>query len=561
MVATREGRGIRAAAWLRRNRLVLLTGVAAALPVIVATIHAVATGWVPLGDDAIIVVRSYDVLSTHPPLLGPYSTSSRLIGHPVLSPGPLLFWLLALPARLGELGPPIAMGLVNTAIVMGIVALARRRGGTAFMIATGAALAAMCGSLVTPVWYGVWGPSSAILPFTLLLFLAWSLACGEWRLLPLTALVASFAVQAHLTYVLPGAAALLVAGAFLLAGRPRVPRRWLLATAAVLLVCWSFPLAEEAVHRPGNFERIAQAATADGKRYGASAGWHGVVRTVGVPPWWLRAPRPPFGRVSDVIESPDAASTASAVLVLALLAVAAAAALRTGRRELAAAALIALALMAALLLVTASTPSSVNLFGVIGYTLWWAAPAGMFAWLVLGYAAVVFAGERRPAWRLPSRRVVPATAAGVSCVVVVGALVAAAERPDRLQRAYDPARAIVDAVRAQVPAGHTVFVTGSRSEMGENLQGGVAYGLRRSGVPFVVTSLPGIGTRYDPARHAHDSVLTVDERRPGAAVAPRPLVPPARVIARVTLAGVPDDVLPEQRGVRPVVVTLGPPPP
>jgi hypothetical protein len=38
-------------------------------------------------------------------------------------------------------------------------------------------------------------------------------------------------------------------------------------------------------------------------------------------------------------------------------------------------------------------------------------------------------------------------------------------------------------------------------------------------------------------------------------------VPPARVIAHVTLAGVPDDVLPEQRGVRPVVVTLGPPPP
>jgi hypothetical protein len=66
---------------------VLLAGLAAALPVIVATIRAAANGWVPLGDDAIIVVRSYDVLSSHPPLLGPYSTSSQLIGHPVLSPG------------------------------------------------------------------------------------------------------------------------------------------------------------------------------------------------------------------------------------------------------------------------------------------------------------------------------------------------------------------------------------------------------------------------------------------------------------------------------------------
>jgi hypothetical protein len=547
---------------LRRNRLVLLAGLAAALPVIVATIRAAANGWVPLGDDAIIVVRAYDVLSTHPPLLGPYSTSSQLIGHPVLSPGPLLFWLLALPARLCELGPPIAMGIVNTATVIGIVALARRRGGTPFMLVTAAALAAMCGSLDTPVWYGVWGPSAAILPFTLLVFLAWSLACGEWRLLPLTALVASFAVQAHLTYVLPGAAVLAVAAAFLLAARPQIPRRWLLATAAVALVCWSFPIAEEVAHRPGNFERIAQAAGADGKRYGASAGWHSVVRAVGVPPWWLRAPRPPFGRVSDVLNTPDAVSIATAAFVLALLAVAAAAALRGGRRELAAAALIALALMGALLLVTASTPASGNLFAVIAYTIWWAAPAGMFAWLVLGFAALVIARERRVLEPAPGRRRRGlAVAAGVAGVAAVGALVAAAERPDRLENAFDPARAIVDAVRTRTPAGRTVFITGSRSEMGENLQGSVAYGLRRSGVPFVVTSLPGIGTRYDPARHPHDSVLVVDERREGAAVAPRPAVPPARRVARVTLSDVPADVLPDQRAPRPVVVTLGPPPP
>jgi hypothetical protein len=540
---------------LRRNRLVLLTGLAAALPVIVATIRAAGAGWVPLGDDAIIVVRAYDVLSTHPPLLGPYSTSSQLIGHPVLSPGPLLFWLLALPARLGSLGPPIAMGLVNTAIVVGVVALARRRGGTPFMLATAAALAAMCGSLDTPVWYGVWGPSAAILPFTLLLFLAWSLACGEYRLLPLTALVASFTVQAHLTYVLPGAAVLGVTLAFFLTSRPQIPRKWLLGTLAVVIVCWSFPLAEEAVRRPGNFERIAQAATADSQRYGAAAGWHSVVRAIGLPPWWLRAPRAPFSRVTDVNTTPSALSIASAALVLALLAVAAAAALRSGRRELAAAALMALALMAALLLVTASTPSSQNLFAVIAYTLWWAAPAGMFAWLVLGYAAAVLLRGRRP-FEVLERLAVPAAAAGLLAVVAVGALVALAERPDRLERAFDPAGTIVDRVRAAAPTGHTVFITGSATEMGEDLLGSVAYGLRRSGIPFVVSTLPGIGTRYDPARHPHDSVLTVDERRPGAGPLPHPVPAGAREIARVTLAGVPADAPPDQRGTRAVVVTF-----
>jgi hypothetical protein len=115
-------------------------------------------------------------------------------------------------------------------------------------------------------------------------------------------------------------------------------------------------------------------------------------------------------------------------------------------------------------------------------------------------------------------------------------------------------------VRAEAPRGHTVFITGSATEMGENLQGSVAYGLRRSGVPFVVSSLPGIGTRYDPARHAHEGVLTIEERRAGAGPLPVPVPPAAREIARVTLSAVPSDAPPDQRGTRPVVVTLASPP-
>jgi hypothetical protein len=278
------------------------------------------------------------------------------------------------------------------------------------------------------------------------------------------------------------------------------------------------------------------------------------VRAVGLPPWWLRAPRPPFGRVTDVLEAPSGLSIATAALALALLAAAAAAALRSGRRELAAAALMALALMVALGLVTASTPSSANLFAVIAYTIWWAAPAGMFVWLVLGYAAVVFARGRVPS-PVPPRRVALATAAGVLGLGALGAVVAAAEEPDRLENAFDPARTIVERVRAETPRDGTVFITGSPTEMGENLQGSVAYGLRRSGVPFVVSSLPGIGTRYDPLRRAHDRVLTVTERPAAGSAAPAT----AREIARVTLAGVPADAPPDQRDARPVVVTLSPP--
>src|SRR3954453_21717198 len=133
--------------WVRRNGLVLATGLAAALPVLVSTVRAVADGWLPLGDRAVIGIRAFDVLSTHPPLVGQYSAASQVIGEPVLSPGPMLYWLLALPVRLGGVAPVVAMGIVNTCAVVGVVVLAKRRGGLPFMFATAAAVAGMCASL------------------------------------------------------------------------------------------------------------------------------------------------------------------------------------------------------------------------------------------------------------------------------------------------------------------------------------------------------------------------------------------------------------------------------
>jgi hypothetical protein len=527
-----------------RNRLVLLTGLAAALPVIVSTVHAAAAGWLPLGDDAIIAVRSYDVLSTHPPLLGPYSTSSQVIGHPVLSPGPLLFWLLALPVRLGELGPAIAIGTVNVCAVVGIVALARRRGGQPLMFATGAAVAAMCASMDASVLHGVWGPSATLLPFTLLMFLAWSLACGEYRLLPLTALVGSFTVQSHLTYILPGAVLIAVALGFLVASRPKIPRRWLGATLAVVIVCWSLPLAEEAVHRPGNVERIVQTATASKQTFGSAAGWHSVARAVGTPPWWLRGPRAPFTRIAEVVEAPSALSTATAVVLLLALVGVAVAAYRSRRRELAAAALLALGLLLSLFAVTASTPSGGELFLVISYTIWWASPAGMFAWVVLGFGLVTLVTGWRPleALRRGGR---PVSIAGVVAVAAVGVLVAAGGKDDRLERAFDPARTIVEVVPGSIPRSATVFITGDPNEVATDLEGAIAYALRGDGRHFVVSSLPGIGSRYDPAGHAHDMVLTVTEH-PG----------PGRVIARAVFVDVPSDAPPARRT---FYVTLAPP--
>src|SRR5437763_14623937 len=137
-VAATPPRGVRVGA----RTLVAAVGLAASLPVIVATARALAAGWMPMGDQGIIATRAYDVLTSHTPLLGQYSEASIITGRATYSPGPMLYWLLALPARVGA---PASLTLTTAAVnivsILGVVALARRRGGQVLAIGAGAALA------------------------------------------------------------------------------------------------------------------------------------------------------------------------------------------------------------------------------------------------------------------------------------------------------------------------------------------------------------------------------------------------------------------------------------
>ncbi len=184
--------------------LTCAAGLAAAVPVIAATVKAVRAGWVPGADQAIIATRAYDVFTSHTPLVGQYTLAGNVTGQVTHSLGPMLFWLLALPSRFG--GPTamtVTMGAVNTLAIVGSVALARRRGGLVLMFMSAVAIALMCQSLAAETFHDVWNPSAGLFPFLLLIFVCWSLACGDYRLLPLAALLASFVVQAHLMYLPP----------------------------------------------------------------------------------------------------------------------------------------------------------------------------------------------------------------------------------------------------------------------------------------------------------------------------------------------------------------------
>ena len=542
--------------------LVAGCGVAAALPVIVLAVHALAIGWVPLGDRADYAVRSFDVFSGRTPLVGPWSSGASIAaGAVTYSPGPLLFWLLAVPARFLEARSlQVTAGLVNVASVIGVVGLALRRGGRPLMFAAAIALPLMLASLPADVYSDIWNSSAPLLPLTLLVFLAWSLGCGEYRLLPLAVLVASFVVQCHLTFVVPalGALAVGVVGLFAaprfrprrgrmgrgaLRDRRRSMRRWLAAAGLVALVCWLPPLIDQATNRPGNLALLARAAASSEPTLGFEAGWHALVHAVGVLPWWLRDPPTPLGRVADLVQPPPALAVGSAGLVVGGLVAVVLAGWRRRRVDVWAAGALGLVLCAGVAIDAASTPKKAVL--TVDYTLRWASPAGMCVWLLLGWslAALLLRGSRQVGARLTALGAIAAavTAGAIGGIVAAGA--------DPAPRPYRQMREINNRLNRQIPARGVTLVE-ARGVGGAAFSSGIIYSLRRAGKAVVSPGAGKIlGSAYEPG--GYERVVRVDVykprrergRKPGRRIArlsfKQPNPTPLREIVEVTLLAAP----------------------
>ncbi len=72
---------------LRERHIVLIVGLLAGLPVLVATLDVVTSGWTPIADNALIATSAYDVFTAHSPLLGPWSSGySAIVGAADLPP-------------------------------------------------------------------------------------------------------------------------------------------------------------------------------------------------------------------------------------------------------------------------------------------------------------------------------------------------------------------------------------------------------------------------------------------------------------------------------------------
>jgi hypothetical protein len=517
---------------LESHLITLGAGLGAAVPVIVATVNAVRDHWEPGADQAIIATRAYDVLSSHTPLVGQYTLAGEVVGQVTHGLGPMLYWLIALPARFGSPAAiTITMGAVNALAVVGAVALARRRGGLVLMLATAIAIALMCRSLAAETFHDVWNPSAGLFPFLLLIFLCWSVACGEHRLLPATALVGSFVVQAHLMYLPPTAGLLAVAAIGLVVSRrgQRIALGWRtlalgLATVLVVAACWIAPAIDELDHRPGNATLVVRSATAHAQTLGATVGWHATTRAVGWMPWWLHQPADRWTRKYDVALPAGTVRTATAIALLAALVVAATAGALRRRGDVTAAAVIGLVLSVALAVEASHTPVPRVLSATLGYTMWWGSQLGMWVWLVVGWcawllvasAALALAGRvRRPTIGTRGRAAVMVawSLLAIGLLATAGAIASDGAQPDEHVALYRPIATIGSRLTTMFAAGQTVRLEGPLDVSPMPIKPALRYLLVRQGVRVVS---PGaslrLGEYYDVDHLPYAATLYVRDR-------------------------------------------------
>jgi hypothetical protein len=212
------------------------------------------------GDIAFIELRTRDVFSGHPPLVGAYSRYGW--SHP----GPLIFYVYSVPYRLfgGDANAlRLTVVLINAACLAVMSWLLARRGVAATAAVSAATVALVWGLLPNSLSDG-WNVTIAVLPFLLTVVACWCAMCGDRRALLVAALAFSFVFQAHIGFgvvLVPLFVATLAVRA-----RQRPWRTWtsgdrragLLAGIAVVATT-AIPVAYDTViHWPGHLGRLAK---------------------------------------------------------------------------------------------------------------------------------------------------------------------------------------------------------------------------------------------------------------------------------------------------------------
>lgn len=381
--------------------------VAVLAPIAAAVVWAVQDHWYPVGDNAYFSLRPRDVLTTHHPWLGTWTSASQSTGIDLNNPGPLLFDVLAVPAKLHPvLGPMVGTALLAAACAVAAVLAGSKAAGTTGAVVVAVAVAALTWSMGSALVVDPWQPHSLLLPFLLFVVLVWATVAGRGYALAGAVGVGSLLLQTHLPYVVlvPGLLLLGIVALAVAARRdPESARRWRGWMGAALVVgalAWAQPVVEQlAGPGEGNLSRLARASTRGEE---PAVGPVGSARVLGavVAPWpgWGRSdfaealqPVPSeAGDDSAVSRLEGVPSTAGAAVSLAVLlgvlVLAGVTSRRRGDAPWAAAALVLGAAIAAGFVTIAMLP--VTSYGLAVHQVRWLWPLGVLT-TVVGAAALV----------------------------------------------------------------------------------------------------------------------------------------------------------------------------
>jgi hypothetical protein len=262
-----ENRLLRAA--VAHPNVVLAVVVAiAAVPLLVALGVLHSPHYYPLLDLAQTELRIRDVFTSHTPLIGlpgRFGTFPNQGSHP----GPLSFYALWPVYKLlgstafGMQAATASMHILTLAVALW---LARRRGGLPLMLAIGAVAVRLYASYGGAILTEAWNPYMPVTWWFLFLLAMWSVACGDFAVLPIAVFAGSFCMQTHVPYLgLAGAVlGIVTLGAVVLGWRSREPQtrrsivRWVVVSAVLGALLWTPPVYEQFEHDPGNLTVLSK---------------------------------------------------------------------------------------------------------------------------------------------------------------------------------------------------------------------------------------------------------------------------------------------------------------
>jgi hypothetical protein len=473
----------------------VIAHVAAWLPFVTGSVRLIRDGWFPLGDNAAIALRSWNSLTAHGPLVG----QATRLAHGVFDPGPLEYWLLAIPVHISP-AHGILWGATICCMAACSVAIeaAWAAGGELAGLAASALAIGMVLWLPAIAVPPSWNPSFGAIFFLAALAASWAVLCGHRGWWPALVVTASIASQAHLMFALASVTLVLLT---LVAGiidtvRSKPARavagyRWVIIGLLLGVACWLGPFIQQFTSRDGNLSKlIANSESGLGPHTGWVFALKAISAAVQPPPLWWKSSLS-AGRIASEI---SAHSPWPGVVALVILVVAIAAALGPLRsRRLAALAAVTLVLSLGALVTYSSIPVRPTTLLTLGYLIMLILPLGVGCWLVTGTLIVLTvrwararnaavaaqpanaadAGRRPPRW---------ATGTAIAGAVAVAVLAGLSLPRQSNQVRYvmdDPALAVTRTAASEIehklPGQHVALIVQDTRE--EDLDGRVTVSL------------------------------------------------------------------------------------